>query len=132
MLPDPNTRKSTIEQDRAGIAYIDDFEGARRIIPFGVSYGAWREASPPAFILDSIRTSDQRFGPIGDPAVKRSCCLTPSRWKYKSRTTWYNVLPSDIDSREIWPDRQTRSGESQVTALNVRLQPQLRARTTAH
>ncbi len=34
MLPDPNTKKSTIVSDNGeGIAYIDDFEGARRSIP---------------------------------------------------------------------------------------------------
>lgn len=128
MLPDPNTRKSTIEQDGGqGIAYIDDFEGARRIIPFGVSYGAWRESSPPAFILglDPYIPTNGSV-PIGDPAVQALLLPDTVKMEYKSRTTWYNVLPSDIDSRVIWPDRQTRSGESQVTALNVRFQPQLR------
>jgi len=128
MLPDPNTRKSTIEQDEGqGIAYVDDFEGARRIIPFGVSYGAWREPSPPAFILglDPYVPIDGKV-PIGDPAVQSQLRPDTVKMEYKAKTTWYNILPSDIDSRVIWPDRQTRSGESQVTALNVLFQPKMR------
>ena len=46
--PDPNTKKSTILSDNGNsIAYIDDFEGAKRIIPVGVSYTAWKDLSPP-------------------------------------------------------------------------------------
>jgi cell surface protein SprA len=128
MLPDPNTRKSTIQQDGGqGIAYVDDFEGARRIIPFGVSYGAWHEPSPPAFMLglDPYIPVNGNV-PIGDATVQSQLLPDTVKMEYKTKTSWYNVLPSDIDSREIWPDRQTRSGESQVTALNVRFQPQLR------
>ena len=63
MLPDPNTKKSTIPSDNGeGIAYIDDFEAARRAIPVGISYAAWTLASPLADnfhwgnIADSVKT----------------------------------------------------------------------------
>ncbi|MCX8106013.1 MAG: cell surface protein SprA, partial [Ignavibacterium album] len=46
--PDPNTKKSTITSDQGkSIAYIDDFEGAKRIIPVGVSYTSWKDLSAP-------------------------------------------------------------------------------------
>ena len=42
--------KSTIGIDNGkSIAYIDDFEGAKKTIPFGVSYGTWHYMSPPAY-----------------------------------------------------------------------------------
>ena len=48
MSPDPNTKKSTIASDDGkSIAYIDDFEGAKRIIPVGVGYTGWKDTSPP-------------------------------------------------------------------------------------
>ena len=48
MSPDPNTKKSTISQDNGeSIAYIDDFEGAKRIIPIGVNYTGWKDLSVP-------------------------------------------------------------------------------------
>ena len=67
MLPNPNTRTSPISSDGGkGVAYIDDFEGARQIIPLGVSYAAWKDASAPWYIknLDSyIPVSDTINGP---------------------------------------------------------------------
>ncbi len=46
--PDPNTKKSTILSDGGkSIAYIDDFEGAKKTIPVGVSYTGWKDISPP-------------------------------------------------------------------------------------
>ncbi len=48
MNPDPNTKKSKIDSDNdESIAYIDDFEGAKRTIPIGVSYTGWRDISVP-------------------------------------------------------------------------------------
>jgi len=38
---------STIASDNGeAIAYIDDFEGARRTIPIGIEFSAWTQASP--------------------------------------------------------------------------------------
>ena len=51
MSPDPNTKKSTIASDNSGsIAYIDDFEGAKKIIPIGLGYTAWKDISIPGKI----------------------------------------------------------------------------------
>lgn len=128
MLPDPNTRKSTIAQDGGqGIAYIDDFEGARKLIPLGVHYGLWRESSVPAFIagLDLYNPLDKTVN-LSDPIVKALLLPDTSKMEYKAKTTWYNVLPSDVHPREIWPDRDVRSGEDYVTVLNLRYRPKQR------
>lgn len=104
ILPDPNTKKSTVASDNgASIAYIDDFEGARRNIPFPISYAAWSLASPP---------EDAR---LGSSPLLRSYS--------KAKLNWYNRLPSDITTREIWPNRNSRVGQDQVTVLNLDYDP---------
>ncbi|MBI3765742.1 MAG: cell surface protein SprA, partial [Ignavibacteriales bacterium] len=57
-------------------------------------------ASPPAYT---------RLGSVPD-SVKT--------WS-KARLEWYNRLPSDVVSEEIWPKRATRKGQNQVTVLNL-------------
>ena len=105
MVPDPNTKKSPIPSDRGdAVAYIDDFEGARRTIPLGVSYATWKPASPPVDTLlvsrDSLHSTDS-----------------------KAKLEWYNPLPSDVFVGQIWPNRSVRRGEDRVTVLNMDFYP---------
>ncbi len=131
MSPDPNTRKSVISQDNGlGIAYIDDFEGARRTTPLGIAYGTWKDASPPTFIggLDPYLPPLDGVINYTDPTVRSQLLPDTSKMEYKGKLSWYNILPSDIDAREIWPEREVRPGEDRVTALNLRYQPRERGR----
>ena len=74
--PDPNTKKSTIATDGSrSIAYLDDFEGAKRIIPIGTSYTGWYDISIP----DSLPI----IGNLSDE----------EKMSYKSKSFWYNILP---------------------------------------
>ncbi|HYQ87251.1 MAG TPA: cell surface protein SprA [Bacteroidota bacterium] len=109
VLPNPNTKTSTITDDNgASIAYLDDFEGARRTIPLPISYSAWHLASAPAYSL------------LG-------AGLTNEKKTYaKGRLVWYNRLPSDVVSQEIWPHREVRTGENLVTVLNLDYDPRHR------
>ncbi len=106
MIPDPNTKKSTVLSDHgASIAYIDDFEGIRRTIPFPITYAAWSMSSAP---MDSI----------ANPLVPDAAM------NYKrSRLSWYNRLPTDVVTSDIWPNRRTRAGQNQVTVLNLDFDP---------
>lgn len=111
ILPDPNTKKSPILTDNeASIAMIDDFEGARRSIPFPIGYGAWLYSSVPAV----MRT------PLG------SLPDTVKAWA-RGRLEYFNVLPSDVVIENIWPRRQYRTGENRVTVLNLNFYPSRRA-----
>ena len=106
MSPDPNTKKSTIASDGGkSIAYIDDFEGAKRTIPVGITYGAWKDLSVP----DSL------------PSLSGLSRL--DKMKYKGKAWWFNVLPSDVIVTNIWPNRSTVRGEEQVTVLDYVFQP---------
>jgi hypothetical protein len=113
MSPDPNTRKSPISQDGGkGIAYIDDFEGARKTIPMSINFGAWRDAAVPEYI---------RF--LDDPTK-----LSPyEKSEYKGKTSWYNVFPSDVGPKDLRPNKSVRPEENQLTVLNLFFRPQERA-----
>jgi len=104
MNPDPNTKKSTISSDEGkSIAYIDDFEGSKRIIPVGVSYTSWKDLSIP----NELKAITQLSTP------NDSVTMT-----YKGKSFWYNVLPSDVLVKQIWPEKKVARGDEQVTVLD--------------
>ncbi len=106
MSPDPNTKKSTISSDQGqSIAYVDDFEGSKRTIPIGVSYTGWKDLSVP----DSLEHTPS---------------LTKKEWMdYKGKSWWYNILPSDVNVKDIWPERQVSRNDQQVTVLDYYFKP---------
>ncbi len=109
VVPNPNTKTSTIADDNgASLAYLDDFEGARRTIPLPVQYNQWHLASPPVYT---------RLAP-GLSGTEKTY--------YKGKLAWYNRLPSDVVSQDIWPLRQVRPGEGQVTVLSLDFDPNRR------
>ena len=105
MNPDPNTMKSTISDDQGqSIAYIDDFEGAKKIIPIGVSYGGWKDLSPP----DSLELLPG---------------LTPAeKMRYKAMAWWYSITPSDVQAQYIWPKRSVTQ-QNQVPVMDFVFDP---------
>jgi cell surface protein SprA len=110
--PDPNTKKSTIASDQGkSIAYIDDFEGAKRIIPIGISYVGWKDLSPPGKlsslngIADSISISNQLL------------------MDYKAKAWWYTITPGDVNVNAIWPNRQAGKQEQAVTVMDFVFMP---------
>ncbi len=108
ILPDPNTKKSTIPSDNgASIAYLDDFEGARRTIPMTVFFSSWTPSSAPI---------SSRLGDVPD-SVKD--------WS-RARMLWYN-RPNAATIREIWPNKQYRPGQDIVQVLDIDYYPSRRA-----
>lgn len=101
--PDPNTKKSTISSDRGkSIAYIDDFEGAKRTIPVGISYTSWKDLSAP----DSL---------FSLPNLSRA-----EKMPFKGKTFWFNETPSSVTVQEIYGDRkQVSRSDQNVTVLDV-------------
>jgi cell surface protein SprA len=111
MRPDPNTSKSPIPIDNGkGVAYIDDFEGIKRTIPLGTSYGIWHYSSVPKYIpgLDPSQ---------GSPRPDASKAF------FKGKTTWYNIIPSDVAVTQVWPNKTVAQGSDQQTVLNVDFDP---------
>ncbi len=112
ILPNANTTTSTIASDNgASIAYIDDFEGALRSIPLGLSYTQWKMASPP---LDTLSTT-------GDPDSTKTYS--------KAKLMWYNNSQTidPVTDREIWPYKQSRPvGQDFVTTMVLNFDPNRR------
>lgn len=107
MSPDPNTKKSNILSDKgASIAYIDDFEGAKRIIPVGIGYTSWKDLSVP-----------KNLNPAIEPLTNMQ------KMAFKAKSWWFNVLPSNVSVKEIWPDKSVARGDETVTVLDYVYQP---------
>ena len=113
MSPNPNTRTSPIPMDAgAAVAYIDDFEGARRTIPLGVNYGGWRNSSVPDYI----------------PGLDDPFKLKPEeKMEYKAKLVWFNFPPGDVVVTDIWPKKQVARGNEAVPVLNLWFRPSIRA-----
>ncbi|MCF8431333.1 MAG: cell surface protein SprA, partial [Melioribacteraceae bacterium] len=105
--PDPNSKKSTIGSDGGkSIAYIDDFEGSKKMIPLGISYTGWRDLSVPENLPYS-------------PGITKNIAIN-----HKAKTFWFNILPSDVTVQDIWGDRKQVARENeQVTALDFVYRP---------
>ena len=102
MIPDPNTKKSPIPADSGkSIAYVDDFEGAKRTIPIGINYTGWKDLSVPSELNDigNLSRSDQ----MG----------------YKGKSFWYTVSPSDVVIDSIYAGRKdVARSEQQIPVLD--------------
>jgi hypothetical protein len=103
LTPDPNTMKSRIPQDNnQSIAYIDDMEGAKKLIPLGTSFSTWTMSSLP--LDDSIGFNDflKQFK--------------------RGRMLWFNVV-NDVDVRQIYPLRDVQPGQDRITPFYVVFDP---------
>lgn len=100
--PDPNTKKSTIASDKGkSIAYIDDFEGAKRIIPVGVSYTAWKDISPPIKLPTA-------------PSLQADQLIN-----HKAKSFWATITPSNVRVQDIWGSRKKVSKQDDnVTVMD--------------
>lgn len=107
MSPDPNTKKSTVASDEnKSIAYIDDFEGSKRIIPVGINYGQWRYLSPPNKI----------------PGHSESLSAL-ELMDYKAFAYWFNRLPAIDNVNDIWPERKASRDNQTITVLDFVFEP---------
>jgi len=102
MIPDPNTKKSTVPSDNGeSVAYIDDFEGAKRQIPVGINYTGWKDLTVP-----------EELNVIG--GLPRS-----ERMGYKGKSIWFTVSPSDVVVDDIYAGRkQVARSEQQIPVLD--------------
>ncbi len=109
--PDPNTKKSTITGDGGkSIAYIDDFEGSRKVIPIGSNYGGWHDISFPRVYIN------------GDNAINAN------KMPYKVKVNWfndirtiYNVTVGDLYGQEKM--NQTSREDQRIVAMDFWYRP---------
>lgn len=107
ITPDPNTKKSRIPQDNGeAIAYIDDMEGAKKILSIGTTYATWTISSHP---VDTT---------IGNTSILRQA----KRGKMK----WFN-LQNTVRIKDIYPLRDVQPGQDYLTPFYVSFNPNQRA-----
>lgn len=96
ILPNPNTLNNESTEDYDGVAYIDDFEAAKKITPLGVIQGGWTMASTPM-----QKTIFQ-----------------------KGRMYWYNDY-NMTPIQEIWPNKEVNPNTpNRVHVLSMVLTPE--------
>jgi len=84
VFPDPNSLENARTGDFNGLAYLDDFEGARRAIPLGLTRRMWTVSSMP----QNTEDIDLRRG----------------------RLRWYNPNTRDqVPVRDVFPEREVNS-----------------------
>ncbi len=128
MMPDPNTKKSTIPIDGGqGVAFIDDFEGLEKTIPLVTGYASWHYASQPVSPFTQDSTLDLMDTTSIDPDHSLPDELV---MRYKSKLIWYNQIPSPVTINDIWgydasgnPRKQAPPDQQQVTTLALKYNP---------
>ncbi len=98
VIPNPNTRNNEATGDYDGVAYIDDFEAAKRITPIGIARRSWNLCSPPLSKIDLNVTY---------PSLAN-----------RGRLIWYEPY-SQVPIREIWPNRDINANVAQTTSVLV-------------
>lgn len=100
MLPDPNTLKSRIPSDNGeAVAYIDDFEGVKKIVPLGLNPLSWTLSSIPV---------DAQLVPVFANDLERDSLMNVKR----ARLNWYNLL-NNVPIQEVYPNRSVASNQNQ-------------------
>jgi cell surface protein SprA len=103
-LPTPNKRNSEVASDNGEpVVYIDDFEGAQRYISLGLSAPYWSHAAPP---VDSL---------IGSNADTVS--------RYRAKLFWYQRFIPWLDQKIIYPNKDLRSGNFNISPLELGFDP---------
>lgn len=112
MLPDPNTKKSQIPSDNGeAVAYIDDFEGVKKLIPLGLN--------PLSWVLSSI-PMDSTLVP-GNSQIIMDSLMSLKR----AKLNWYNLL-NNVPIKEVYPNKSIASNQNQsLTPLVFDIQPNL-------
>jgi len=96
VLPNPNTRNNEATGDFEGVAYIDDFEGAKKITPLGIARGSWTLSSAPVEYYPDL----SRMG----------------------RLIWYNPV-QQVYVKDIWPERDVNPNAPRVNVLTLEFKP---------
>ncbi|MCX6165304.1 MAG: cell surface protein SprA, partial [Ignavibacteriae bacterium] len=107
ILPDPNTMKSRIPQDNnEAIAYVDDMEGAKKIVSLGINYSYWTTSSLP---VDTLLTLGYEY----------------KQQSKRSRLRWYNEA-NGVSIKDVYPLRDVQPGQDRITPLVISFDPSSR------
>lgn len=113
IIPNPNTLNSKGTGDDDGVAYVDDFEGTKRVTPLGVHRRGWVLSSIPVSILSDKLTVTFNDG-ISFLDQRRALAR-------RGRLTWYNSL---VPIKDIYTGREINSNVANTaTVMNIAFSP---------
>ncbi|RKY81732.1 hypothetical protein DRQ07_03265, partial [candidate division KSB1 bacterium] len=93
--PNPNTLNNEATGDKDGVAYLDDFEGAKR--------------------KDNLGVARPAYGPASIPYDEQNNLLS---LQDKGKIYWYNPY-NQVPIQEIWPDREVTNNFGGTTRISV-------------
>lgn len=107
VAPDPNKRLSTICSDNnKAVAYLDDFESARRNLAFGITPALWSHSSA---------AQNDRLWPDDTTAAL-----------YRGRAFWYQKFVPDVPQEDIYPQRARIQGRANYNPMRIVFNPRAR------
>ncbi|MFQ6678187.1 MAG: cell surface protein SprA [Fidelibacterota bacterium] len=98
VLPNPNPLNNSATGDPNGVAFIDDFEGAKRTTSIPIQRRYWKEGSAP-IVSETGKFYSQRK---------------------RAKLTWYNPYVQ-IRTKDIWPNQSTSIQAQNETTDILRL-----------
>ena len=102
--PTPNKRTSTVASDLGkAVAYVDDFESARRYLSFGMTPTLWQHASA---------SQDRTLWDSDTTAVK-----------FKGKTFWYQKFVPDVAQADVYPNRARIQGRNNINPIRLVFDP---------
>lgn len=105
--PEPNKRYSKVTSDGGQpVAYVDDFEGARRQLSFGLTPGMWMQSSP---FPDETKWAHD--------TIARD---------FRGRAFWYQKFVPDVPQSDVYPNRAQRLGQSNINPIRIVFDPKKR------
>ncbi len=106
-IPEPNKKRSDVLTDgNEPVVYIDDFEGAQRYIPLSLSPFQWQHCSQPQ-----------------DEEIAANDSL---RAMLRGRNYWYQFFRPRVPIKEVYPERSTVQGRSNLSPLYIKFNPNFR------
>jgi len=98
VYPNPNSMENRATGDVGGLAYLDDFESARRSVPLGILRRQWSLSSIPA-----------------DPGID----------SLRGRMIWYNpTVRQQVPVKEVFPEREVNENVANtLQSMNIVFRP---------
>ncbi len=105
--PEPNKRTSSVVSDNGqAVAYVDDFESARRYINFGLQPSVWQHSAP---FPDKTHWDHDTIAQ-----------------NYRGRTFWYQKFVPDVPQADVYPNRARVQGRQNINPLRIVFEPERR------
>jgi len=107
VAPDPNKRTSNVTSDQGkAVAYLDDFESARKYISFGLAPSVWEYSSAPQ---DNTLWDNDTTAAL-----------------FRGQAYWFQRFVPDVVQSDVYPKRALVQGRQNISPLRIVFEPTIR------